>query len=419
MTWMAPWVFVGLLAVAAPVLVHWLARQQAERLRFPTLRFLVRTPPVSVRRHRLRDVPLLVVRASIIVAAVAALAQPVWVRPAAPAARPARAIVVDTSASLGRALADGRVGRDVAREAAAAFAAEAGGPPAQVVPAETLAQGVAQAAAWLAREDAPRELIVVSDFQVGALVASDLDAVPADAGMRLVSVPVSGPVPAEPAPARGRLRVMAGAPGSQTARRAAAAETAARAITTSEKTSGVFFVEKDTRRLFEVVVVFEDTSAWEAARASSQPIDTPELFAWVSDIRHQLRARGTAPEETSGVFFAKKTPDVFSDFSEDGLAVFTDADPGSLEAATLMAAILRAVGPPALTPGEREPDTLAPATLQAWQREPEPGPAPGRTSGRSDGRWLWLIALALLAVESWMRRSPRVEKAEMAHADAV
>ncbi|HQX81486.1 MAG TPA: BatA domain-containing protein, partial [Vicinamibacterales bacterium] len=139
---MAPWAFAGLVAVAAPVLVHWLARQQADRLAFPTLQFLVRTPPVSVRRHRLRDLPLLLVRVLIVVSAVAALAQPVWVRPAAPAARPARAIVVDTSASLGRALADGRVGRDVAREAAAAFAAEAGEPPAMVIPAEQLADGV-------------------------------------------------------------------------------------------------------------------------------------------------------------------------------------------------------------------------------------------------------------------------------------
>ncbi|MSO49860.1 MAG: hypothetical protein EXQ49_08145 [Acidobacteria bacterium] len=416
---MAPWAFAGLVAVAAPVLVHWLARQQADRLAFPTLRFLVRTPPVSVRRHRLRDLPLLFVRVLIVVAAVAALAQPVWVRPAAPAARPARAIVVDTSASLRRALADGRVGRDVAREAAAAFAANVSGgePPAMVIPAERLAGGVAQAAAWLAREEAPRELIVVSDFQTGALVASDLDAVPPDAGVRLVPVPVSGPVPAEPAPARGRLRVVAGAPGSEEARRAAAAEAAARTtIEAPKKTSGVFLEEKDTRRLFEVALVSQDTSIWQAVRASSQPIDTTGLFAWVSDIRRELDRAGWRKEKTSGVFFAKKTPDVFS---ETGLAVFTNADPGSLEAATLMAAILRVVGPTALTPAEREPDTLAPATLQAWQREPAPRPAPGRNSGRSDGRWLWALALALLALETWMRRSPRAAKSEVAHADAA
>lgn len=121
-------------------------------------------------------------------------------------------------------------------------------------------------------------------------------------------------------------------------------------------------------------------------------------------------------EKTSGVFFAKKTPDVFS---ETGIAVFTDADPGSLEAATLMAAILRVAGPQALTPAEREPDTLAPATLQAWQRDPAPRPALGRNSGRSDGRWFWALALALLALETGMRRSTRVASSEVAHADAA
>jgi hypothetical protein len=124
MTWMAPWALLGLLAVAAPVLVHWLARHQAKRLRFPTIQFLMRTSPVSVRRYRLRDRRLLAVRIAIIVAAVLALAQPVWVRPGAPAARPARAVVLDTSASLQRpragAPASGRLGIDAARETAAA-----------------------------------------------------------------------------------------------------------------------------------------------------------------------------------------------------------------------------------------------------------------------------------------------------------
>ncbi|MCR4373783.1 MAG: BatA domain-containing protein, partial [Acidobacteria bacterium] len=229
MTWLAPWAFAGLVALAGPLLVHWLARHQADRLRFPTLQFLVHAPPVSVRRHRVRDVPLLVVRSLIVVAAVAALAQPVLRGPAAPAAQPARAIVLDTSVSLQRPRTDGRAGAAVAREAIDVLAAEARreGAPVLVDPAADVAAGVARAAAWLARQPAPRELVVVSDFQVGALVAADLDVVPADAGVRLVPVPVSGPVPAAPAPARGALRVLAGAADT---REAAAAQAAARAL---------------------------------------------------------------------------------------------------------------------------------------------------------------------------------------------
>jgi hypothetical protein len=184
MTWLAPWAWVGLIAVAGPVLVHWLARQQADRLRFPTLQFLVATPPVSVRRHRLRDLPLLLVRMLIVVLATAALAQPVWPRPTAPAARPARAIVIDTSASLSRVMADGRPAAAIARETGEALAADARaqGSPAWVESGADVASAVARAAAWVTRQPAPRELVVVSDFQVGALVASDLDVVPADAG---------------------------------------------------------------------------------------------------------------------------------------------------------------------------------------------------------------------------------------------
>ncbi|MEO6222031.1 MAG: BatA domain-containing protein, partial [Vicinamibacterales bacterium] len=309
MTWLAPWALVGLVAVAAPVLVHWLARHQATRMRFPTIQFLVRSSPVSVRRYRLRDLPLLAVRVGIIAAAVIALAQPVWVRRGAPAARPARAIVLDTSASMERPLADGRVGGEVARQTAAAESAGAAtptapGPPNVTVRTDRISEGVAQAAAWLRTQRAPRELVVISDFQVGTLVESDLDTVLEDAAVRLLPIVVSGPVPAKLAPDRGRLRVLAG---TADAARAAAAEAAARA---TEKTSGVFSNEKDTRRLFDVVVLFASVPAWDEQRRSAPPVDTAELFEWVADIKRELRRRGADPEKTSGVFFAKKTPDV-------------------------------------------------------------------------------------------------------------
>ena len=389
MTWLAPWAFAGLVAVAGPLLVHWLARQQADRLRFPTLQFLVHAPPVSVRRHRVRDVPLLLVRSLIVVAAVAALAQPVWRRPAAPAAQPARAIVLDTSASLQRPRADGRAGADVARETADVLVAEARGQGAPVLVDSTadVAAGVARAASWLSRQPAPRELVVVSDFQAGALVAADLDVVPPDAGVRLVPVPVSGPVPAPPAPARRGLRVLAGA---ADAREAAAAEAAARALV-PEQTPDV---------LSEVLLIFPGAPDFATRKASSQPVRTPELFALVSDIERERRRLGADFEKTLGVSFAHKTPGVISD---SGLAVFADMDPGSVEAAVLMAAILRAAGPADLPLAEREPDALAPDLRERWEREATLPDATPAAAGTSDGRWLWALALALFVVEWRMR----------------
>jgi hypothetical protein len=102
-----------------------------------------------------------------------------------------------------------------------------------------------------------------------------------------------------------------------------------------------------------------------------------------------------------------------------GLAVFTDAEPGSEQAAALMVAILRAAAPPALNDNEREPDTLTAATLQAWQRTVAPSSTSGRPGDHSDGRWFWALALALFALEAWMRRRSGNAQSEVAHADAA
>src|SRR5688572_27266885 len=401
MTWMAPWALLGLLAVAAPVLVHWLARHQAKRLRFPTIQFLTRTSPVSVRRYRLRDKRLLVVRMAIIVAAVLALAQPVWVRPGAPAAQPARAVVLDTSASLRRTLADGRVGADVARETATAalsFENDLRGPtssqsrplrsfsnpdaPSVTIATDRVSEGVAQAAAWLAKQAPPRELVVVSDFQVGALVESDLDTVPEDADVRLVPIAVTGPVPAPPVPARGTLRVVVG---QEQAARASAAEAAAREL-------GGDLPQMASE---PIAVVFPSAPNRAELQRVAQPLDTPELFGWVADIRQELERLG-------------QTNELGGDFRKiaSELTIFTDVDPGSEQAAALMAAILRAAAPPALPIAEREPDTLAPATLEGWQRVATPSSSAIRVGERSDGRWFWLVALILFVVEAFMRRRP-------------
>jgi len=415
MTWIAPWALLGLLAAAAPVLVHWLARHQAKRLRFPTIQFLTRTSPVSVRRYRLRDKRLLAIRIAIIVAAVLALAQPVWVRPGAPAALPARAVVLDTSASLRRPVAGGRegarLGIDAAREMAAAALGGAGQPAAPGAPTvtmatERLAEGVARAAAWLAKQAPPRELIVVSDFQVGALVESDLDTVPEDADVRLLPVAVSGPVPAPPAPARGRLRVLAG---REQAARAAASEAAANELggdlrqITSELIS---------QKPLDIAIVFPSAPNRDEFHQSGQPVDTPELFGWVADIRQELQRLGQPNELVADCR-------AISYELISGLAIFTDVDPGSEQAAALMTAILRAAAPPALSDAEREPDTLSAATLDGWQRVATRSSFTGREGERNDGRWFWLLALALFGVEAWMRRRPADTPSEVVHADAA
>jgi hypothetical protein len=224
--------------------------------------------------------------------------------------------------------------------------------------------------------------------------------------VRLLPIAVSGPVPAPPAPARGQLRVLVG---REQAARAAAAEAAARG---TKKTSGIFSDEKDSRRLFDIAVIFPSAPNRDELQRLAQPIDTAELFGWVADIQQQVR-RLDAGNELGGDF-RKIASELIS-----GLAIFTDIDPGGEQAAILMAAILRAAAPPALSDAEREPETLSAATLEGWQRVAAPSSSAGRAGDRNDGRWFWLLALALFGLEAWMRRRPAHAPSEVAHADAA
>ncbi len=395
MTWVAPWAFAGMVAVAAPILVHWLARQQSVRVRFPTLQFLTHTPPVSVRRHHIQDWPLLLVRIAIVALAVAAFAQPVWVRPAAPAARPARAIVLDTSVSLQRTRADGRVGTVVAQEAADALAAE-GGPRARILPAADLPAGIRRASAWLAQQPEPRELVVVSDLQVGALLAADLEVLPPDAGVRLVLIALEGAVPTAPAhQTRAVLRMSARV---ADARVLAAAQAAAMSLAAPEGTTAVTGADAGP----DVHIIFADAPDAATLRTSARDVDSPALFARVAAIEAQRRRLGF---DTRGTQWRAIGND---------LAVFMDIEPGSLESAGLMAAILRA-DPSEVALAEREPETIASAVWGGWQREATPGAESRPDTEASDGRWVWALVLVLLGVETWLRRQP-LDPRRMAHA---
>jgi hypothetical protein len=89
------------------------------------------------------------------------------------------------------------------------------------------------------------------------------------------------------------------------------------------------------------------------------------------------------------------------------------------------AAIL-AVRPAAIADEESEVATLADEDLARWRRDAAPvttSAIPNANDG--DGRWLWALALGLLGVEAWIRRSSaRVAGGSLraggeAHADAA
>jgi len=100
----APWLLLGLAALALPVLLHLMNRQRPQRLRFSSLRFLYVARLPQEGRHRLQDLVLLCLRLALLALLVLAVARPRWQPPAAAAGAGTDAgtmvLVVDTSASM-------------------------------------------------------------------------------------------------------------------------------------------------------------------------------------------------------------------------------------------------------------------------------------------------------------------------------
>ncbi len=105
MQFLTPAFFIGLGAIAIPILVHLIQREKKRVVEFPSLMFVRRIPYQSVRRRRIRHWALLLLRAAAIALIVAAFARPFVQRGAAAAAAAGGArevvILLDHSASMG------------------------------------------------------------------------------------------------------------------------------------------------------------------------------------------------------------------------------------------------------------------------------------------------------------------------------
>jgi hypothetical protein len=393
MIWQAPLALAGLLLVAGPILVHLLVRRHAARVVFPGMRFVPAAQGAAVRPRWPSDPALLLVRCAVVTAAALAVAQPLLVtraRQQAWAARVARAVVVDTSPSVDAAIA----GPLAAGERRGAAVSER-------FASTELHDAIASASAWLrAAAAGTREIVVVSDFQSGALSAGDLVDVPAGIGIRFVragrrmAAAVEAPasdgwragrwtasIGLDPsgtrvgwrrtaAAAPPRLRVLAG----ETDR--AAADRAVRAAASFGVAAG------DVPHPIEIAFAGANP---DPARAPSTP--------WI--------AAAAVALEADPLVAASGAP--LSIGERDGVLVASAPLPGSSPFAPgLVRAILQAASP-RLADRELEPELLDDVSLARWQRAPvtQPGSAP---PDAEDGRWLWGLALALLTVEEGLRR---------------
>src|SRR3954453_13367381 len=104
MGFVAPLLLAALATLAIPVLIHLIQRERKRVVEFPSLMFLRRIPYQSVRRRRIRDWSLLLMRLAALALIVMAFARPFFRRDslAAAAQNGAReaVILVDSSYSM-------------------------------------------------------------------------------------------------------------------------------------------------------------------------------------------------------------------------------------------------------------------------------------------------------------------------------
>src|SRR3990172_760352 len=77
MQFLSPWFLLGALAVAVPIWLHLIRRQQAMRIPFSSLMFFQRIPTKSLSRQRLKYLLLLSLRVLVILLIVGAFARPI------------------------------------------------------------------------------------------------------------------------------------------------------------------------------------------------------------------------------------------------------------------------------------------------------------------------------------------------------
>lgn len=384
MIWTNPWAWLGLAAIAVPILIHLLARETSTPIPFPTLRFLRGATLVDVRRKRLTDFVLLAVRCAILALAAAALAQPFIASRGS--SDPPRLVLVDASPS---------VDADAARTAAQTYAGES--TSAQVTEHGSLRDGLREAAGWAAAHATAAHIVIVSDFQRGAIDADALAVLPPDAGVKLhrvarrdVEAPLAGVTRLDTQDARTTAAwadtdAADDAIGVETAQADAvnrAVAAAARATATAHGTA-----------LRPATFVLSDAPNRSALADESEPANAP----WMYDVMAAIApGRAQTIKQIDGraiVFLATADPAAAADAIREALPALASG--------------------PALS--EREPMALSDDELRRLEREPRAA-APVRQPETWAGRWFWLAALALLALEQFLRRGGAIRDEELARA---
>ena len=359
MAWMAPAALLGLGLIALPVAIHLLVHQHARTLAFPSLRFLRETQLAAFRRRRIEDAALLACRAAIIALAAVALAGPVLqttARSAGYAERTSRAVVALEGAS----------DTVTAAIAADAFASA-------VFRRPDVTDALTDAVRWLAQQPpSSREIVIAGSLRRGSIAESDLATIPQGIGVRFrpavgtASNDVTWPVLARRDGALVRIE------------RAVHLEVDATRVVDGQTAA----VPND---LISIVAPKADLPLAEAALRAA--LDAG--LSWSDfDRRTQIVWEGA---DEAAVKHAAPDAQI--------IRMPVPAPPSS--AADAVLAELRAVSPRA---DRFEPVMLTPEQLASWSRQPGSPLANAPLRDEGDRRWVWGAVLALLALETRMRR---------------
>lgn len=412
--WTVPGAVAGLLLLAGPIVAHLLLRRRAPRVIFPTTRFLQSTSAAAVRLRSPSDLGLMILRAAIVLAAVLAAAQPVllaaW-RTGRWNARVARAVVLDTSRSMPMS----GEGSRLAQLESHAFATAR-------FDADDLEDALQRAAAWLARTPpARREIVIISDFQRGAIDRNALGAVPADIGIRFIRAGTPS------ATGSGALPAIAGWRGSRwqpaLVLHGESLDVAWTRVGVSNEswvaTSAIPVEAEAASRALTAALSLGIPSGDDGRRArvvfkgvSSSSGETEVRTAWMQRAVVTLGQSSLLREARASV----------EPFEDHGVLVLrTDVSAAAAGAPAVVRAAMLAVKPEQIADREMETAAITDAQLNEWRRDAAPVAGRPRVlvGDGIESRWLWAVALALLGIESWLRRQRSASTLEEARADAA
>ena len=414
MIWLLPGAFAALVLLAGPAIVHMLARRNARRLVFPATHFVRAAQAAAVRLRRPSDLGLLLLRSAIVAAAILAAAQPLLLTPWRQAqwnARVARAVVVDTSRSMPDPGVAARLADEQARHVFAA----------RRVNTSDLADGLDRAVRWLrAAPPSRREIVLISDFQRGSFDQAARQ-IPADVGVRLIRAGV------QPRTRRVTLPPVEGWRGGVWQATA----------TIDASGTRVSWLRGDSARYAEWITVMTRPADTVAADRALRAAASPGVAAGDANRRVIVRFAGAppivpAPQAVASPWIAaaalsdalRGVEPAVTVSERDGVMVVDAPIAGSaFEAPAVVRAAILAVRPAATADAETEVATLSDDDLARWRRDAAPvatSAIPIANQGaESDARWLWALALILVAVEARVRRVPRRPTKREAHADAA